>query len=131
MVDYISREAALSFPFANDKYDHENANEHFIFGCETYKEWLEQLPAADVVEWKWIPVSEEMPEEDYWTGRGKQFSNDVLMTVYNANDEETMIDFGHTVDGNWYSEVSNERIEPPFEVLAWMPLPEPYKERQE
>ena len=50
MSDYISREAALSFPFANGKYDHENANEHFIFGCETYKEWLEQLPAANVVE---------------------------------------------------------------------------------
>lgn len=50
MGDFISREAALSFPFANGQYDHENANEHFINGCESYKEWLEVVPAADVVE---------------------------------------------------------------------------------
>lgn len=46
-MDLISRELAMSFPFANGKYDHENANEHFIFGCETYKEWLEQLPSEE------------------------------------------------------------------------------------
>ena len=47
---YIDRELALSLPFANGHYDHENANEHFIFGCETYKEWLETLPVVDAVE---------------------------------------------------------------------------------
>ena len=47
---YIDRELALSHPFANGHYDHENANEHFIFGCETYKEWLETLPVVDAVE---------------------------------------------------------------------------------
>lgn len=47
-MEYIEREIALSFPFANGKYDHENANEHFINGCETYKEWLETIPASDV-----------------------------------------------------------------------------------
>ena len=49
MAEYIEREVALSFPFANGEYDHDNANEHFIFGCETYKEWLEQIPVANVV----------------------------------------------------------------------------------
>ena len=44
--DLISRKEALSMPFANDKYDHKNADEHFIYGCETYKEWLEQLPVV-------------------------------------------------------------------------------------
>ena len=52
MAEYIDRTAALSFPFANGEYDHEHANEHFIYGCETYKEWLEQLPVADMVEVK-------------------------------------------------------------------------------
>ena len=47
-TEYISREAALSMPWANGRYDHEHANEHFICGLETYKEWLEQIPAADV-----------------------------------------------------------------------------------
>ena len=48
-MELISREAALSMPFANGQYDHENADELFIFGCETYKEWLEQLPPIDAV----------------------------------------------------------------------------------
>ena len=55
-TEYISREAALSMPWANGQYDHEHANEHFICGLETYKEWLEQIPAADVkpvVRGKW------------------------------------------------------------------------------
>lgn len=47
-VDFISREAAMSMPLANGQYDHEHANEHFILGLESYKEWLEYVPAADV-----------------------------------------------------------------------------------
>lgn len=49
MDEYIERKAALSFPFANGQYDHENADRHFINGCESYREWLEAIPAADVV----------------------------------------------------------------------------------
>lgn len=57
MDDYISREAAISMPWANGQYDHEHANEHFICGLETYREWLEYVPVADVrpvVRGKWI-----------------------------------------------------------------------------
>lgn len=50
MAEYIDRDLALSFPFANGEYDHEHANQHFIYGCETYKEWLEGLPIADVAD---------------------------------------------------------------------------------
>lgn len=50
MPKYIERDAALALPFANGKYDHEHANEHFIYGCETYKEYLENIPEADVVD---------------------------------------------------------------------------------
>ena len=52
MNRYIDRELALSHPFANGEYDHKNANEDFIIGFESYKEWLEQLPTADVEEVK-------------------------------------------------------------------------------
>lgn len=56
--EYISREVALAFPFANGQYDRENADPHFINGCESYREWLETIPTADVVErklgvWVW------------------------------------------------------------------------------
>lgn len=68
MAEYIKREDALEFPFANGIYDHEHANEHFISGCESYREWLEQIPAADVVErktGKWI-LSQDC-EHEYCT----------------------------------------------------------------
>ncbi len=42
--EFISREEALSHPFANGKYDHEHASMDFILGHESYKEWLETLP---------------------------------------------------------------------------------------
>ena len=48
-MGYIDREQALSHPFANGKYDHEHANEHFILGFESYREWLERLPTIDLV----------------------------------------------------------------------------------
>lgn len=50
MAEYIKREDAISHPFANERYDRKNANLDFILGYESYKEWLENLPAADVVE---------------------------------------------------------------------------------
>lgn len=50
MSDLISREEALSHPFANGKYDKENANLDYILGFESYKEWLETLPTASILE---------------------------------------------------------------------------------
>lgn len=49
MGAYIDRKQALSHPFANGKYDHGHANEDFILGFESYREWLEQLPTVDIV----------------------------------------------------------------------------------
>lgn len=42
--ELISREEALSHPFANGKYDRKNADINFILGHGSYKEWLETLP---------------------------------------------------------------------------------------
>ena len=47
MSKYIDLNEALSFPYANGEYDKKNANLDFIRGCESYKEWLESLPAAE------------------------------------------------------------------------------------
>lgn len=61
MAECIKREDALEFPFANGIYDHEHANEHFIAGCESYREWIASIPAADVrplVKARWIGYPE-------------------------------------------------------------------------
>lgn len=63
MAEYIDRDLALSFPLANGKYDKTNADEHFINGCETYREWLESLPAEDVrpvVRGTWVYDDEDI-----------------------------------------------------------------------
>lgn len=59
MGAYIDRKQALSHPFANGKYDHEHANEHFILGFESYREWLEQLSTIDLI---------RCGECKHWTG---------------------------------------------------------------
>ena len=64
MSEYIDRDLALSHPYANGKYDKVHANIAFITGFESYKEWLETLPKADVRENRWIPVSERLPDNN-------------------------------------------------------------------
>ena len=67
MTEYIDRKEALNFPFANGIYDHDHANEHFISGCKSYREWLSQIPAADVVErktGKWEEVEIKWLDDD-------------------------------------------------------------------
>ena len=49
MAEYIDKDAALAFPFANGNYDRKNANADFIRGCESYREYLESIPVADVI----------------------------------------------------------------------------------
>lgn len=87
---------------------------------------IHRLPTAQQ-DPQWIPCSERLPDEDYWSGANHQYSADVLMTVHNADDEETIIDYGHTIDGTWYSDTTDCIVPSEWKVLAWMPLPEPYK----
>ncbi len=80
---------------------------------------------------EWIPCSEGLPKEDSLTGGGKQFSDIVLVTcVHHANDNERFIDMAQTVDGKWrFIRETNEEygLHEYCEVIAWMPLPEPYE----
>ena len=60
----------------------------------------------------WIPCQERLPEDD----------NDVLVQM---NDGTMMVDFTAASSNGWFwSEYEDEPI-------AWMPLPEPYREEGE
>ena len=79
--------------------------------------------ATDTNVWNngWIPCSERLPEEAFGC----------LVTVMDCNpstqtDFENILPYFVGYDGeSWNDEDGNEI---PFEVIAWQPLPEPFKE---
>ncbi len=73
---------------------------------------------------RWIPCSERLPEEDYWLGgSGRQFSDNVMVTIVNHSDEDTWVDMTYTIDGEWALELPRH-----CKITAWRNLPEPYRE---
>ena len=85
------------------------------------------LPSAQ----RWIPVTERLPEED----------REVLISYrYKKGEGDTShINIGITTYGTMYTGLTKIKdCRPPFEyfhlnyeVIAWMPLPEPYKEGEQ
>lgn len=92
--------------------------------CETEEEYdkaMQMLKRAK--EMQWIPCSERLPEEDHWLGgSGKQFSENVLVSVLNSADEDEWVDVSHTIDGEWTLELPSY-----CKIIAWMPLPPIYR----
>ena len=80
---------------------------------------------------QWIPVSERLPDEE----------KDVLVTVHFAgltqkhksgwNDHikpKNYVEVAHHIDGEWFSYSDEYKVaKSQHTVIAWMPLPEPYK----
>lgn len=70
-----------------------------------------KVPTVDIVpKGHWIPVSERLPDKNGWylvTIRGYEIVTDV--SLYSA-------------DGSAWGDVSTKQ-----KVIAWMPLPEPWK----
>lgn len=88
------------------------------------KEALYAARKALVQEPRWIPVSERLPEKSYGC----------LVTVYDTDlrtqDEfENILPYFVGYDGETWNNADGEPI--PFEVTAWMPLPQPYKAESE
>jgi len=81
-----------------------------------------KLPSAQP-EHRWIPVSERLPEEAYGC----------IVTVMDTN-PMTLEEFENIYpdfvgwDGENWNDADGDSI--PFEVIAWMPLPKPYKGEQ-
>lgn len=89
----------------------------------------ENLPSVQP-EQRWIPVEERLPEEYSeclvtYKSDGDQMFMDIV-------EYEPSFEFDHEKNrfkGNWLFADDCRSVDP--EVLAWMPLPEPYQERGE
>ena len=73
----------------------------------------------------WIPVSERLPNEDEFikSYRRNKYAAEFIVMIKGANRPTTLY-FTH--DG-WWTDNMKDR----YDVTAWMPLPEPYREREE
>ena len=84
-----------------------------------FKERIDRLPTIEA-ESRWIPVTEKMPEMPFGC----------LVTVWDTNpitmDEfENILPYFVGWDGEQWNDADGEQC--PFEVIAWMPLPGPWK----
>lgn len=73
----------------------------------------------------WIPVSEKLPDLNDYDGP-KVWQREVLVTAYLAFDDKKSL-FVTTV---FASDVIKKRVFDTI-IVAWMPLPKPYKEEKE
>ena len=127
-TDTISRQVAIDAIRASaSKYT--GFMEMEMYTDDDAVEAINGVPSAK----QWIPCSERLPEEDFWSGRGRQFSDHVFVTIVthvNEDEQFTFTDMAQTVDGTWQLShgVDGDCSLPNWcEVIAWMPLPEPYK----
>lgn len=98
-------------------------------------EWLEELELLRA-KGKWIPCNKRMPNErknmfakckgtDKWKeGMFEKISDDVYVTV-ECKSGVRVVDIAHTVDGKWKNDLL--KIYPDAKIIAWFPVPEPYK----
>lgn len=90
--------------------------------CDIRAEWLSSTEAEEAVpptdrSQEWIPCSERLPE-DVQIG-------DEYPTVIFCTKENTYAGFyEHYIGGRWWAEDGDYVVD---DVIAWMPLPEPWK----
>lgn len=77
--------------------------------CDRHIRDIEKLPSAQP-EQRWIPCSERMPEESGW----------YIVTVEDETDTHL----------RWFSMLHGFEWDEKDNTIAWMPLPEPYKDAQ-
>lgn len=140
LKDYILREDAVAAVMETDPhvfltYNKKKEKTDIVVAqiTEEVLEQINKIPAADV-EPRWIPVTERLPEEDkevlisyrYKEGEGDTSHSDIDITSYGQ-----MYFGGQKVGRVKHWRAPFEYFESNYEVIAWMPLPEPYKGGEE
>ena len=122
--DTISRQAAI-----DACHNYEDGKDAYAYG-DVVEKRLKTLPSAEPDQ-RWIPCSERVPEEDtevlisyrYKEGEGDTDHVNIDITSYGT------VCFGgreiHTLK-EWRQPF--DYFHANYEVIAWMPLPEPYRE---
>ena len=135
----------LTSPFKNDVGDGVvDMNDLHKCGTQLQNEYLHDLNVlkelVDKAEsFDWIPVSERLPEEydsifaelygtdkwddTLWRTRSKR----VLVTIEYEGSIRS-VSLSYITDGIWALEKRDKLNK--YEVVAWMPLPNPYKEKE-
>ena len=115
--DAISRQAVMD---GLGKY-HEGADLH-IDGLTYAYDLVCKLPSVSTEKTgRWIPVSEKLPEENEYIGD--------VCKYYLIQDEYGDMHVAHLSNVGWIPMDSLKAIG--NEVIAWMPLPQPYKGESE
>jgi hypothetical protein len=134
MDDLISRQAAIDAlgekPLAWTEGEYELGLQN---QWQSDVDALNGLPSAQP-EQRWIPCSERLPGEHEWLGTkkfGTTISNEVYVT-FEAPDGQRFAKHISFQNGK-LSPVDEQRMKVWFKgakPIAWMPLPEPYREER-
>ncbi len=103
-----------TFGAYDDTYD-------IVIHCETEEEQkkvIERLESTN-----WIPVSERLPEEDGRYLATFKYGIKVCMVGYGSCKRTVL---GYPIGHGWYS-LEEAQYYAEDSIIAWMPLPEPYK----
>ena len=119
MSDLISRKAVLDYPIRLDHYDEEHGNRHFVLGIESVMEYVESLPSAD--RQRWIPCSERLPE----LTPANELQHYIVTIKKECGLRDEVYDAFYLGNG-W--QIGDMIMLEKNDVLAWMPLPKPYRE---
>ena len=124
-TDSISRQAVIDLMMQKwgENFSGDDAMQESI-------DAIREMSSVTPQEPRWIPVSERLPEIEEKDCHGNiTFSKTVLTSqkygngfIYIGNDQYTT----HN-GGGWLSEVPFDDPDECCEVIAWMPLPSPYK----
>ena len=109
--DCVARSEALDIL---DDFEEDIENGKFKTAYAKARERMCELPSVTPQQTKWIPVSERLPKENI-SVIGTTKYNDIYET-------ELYDDCG---DKKWYADGCYD-----VPIVAWLPLPEPYKESE-
>lgn len=95
----------------------------WVHDMKCVEKFVDMLPAADVAP-QWIPVTERLPKEicdSYWVCTDSGYQCECRWTNTNR--------FWPNLTTDWHWNIFD--IPQYTKVVAWMPLPEPYKGGEE